>query len=103
MVKTAETPSGNLSWISANEENIWANALYCVALSLIRQYAVMSVNEKEAKIFPIALDDLLRAVPTFSDGFVGLTAERKSQLLIADILLDLTQAHLQVHDHDLDP
>ncbi len=62
----------------------------------------MSVNEKEAKIFPITLDDLLCAVPMFSDGFAGFTAKLKSQLVIADISLDLAQAHLQVHKYDLD-
>ena len=77
-VETAETPSGNFGWISVDKESTWYNTLYCVALSLIRQYAVMSVNEKEVKIFPVALDDLLHAVPTFSNGFAGLTAKLKS-------------------------
>lgn len=103
MVETVETPSDNLGWISADEESIWYNALYCVTLSLIHQYAMISVNEKEAKIFPIALDNLLYAVPTFSDRFLRLIVKCKSQLVVANIPLDLVQAHLQVHKYDSDP
>lgn len=62
----------------------------------------MSVNKKEVKIFLIALDDLLYAVPTFSNEFARLTTELKSQLVIADISLDLAQAHLQIHKYDSD-
>ncbi len=101
-IETAKTPLGNLGWISADEKSTWYNALYYVALSLIRQYAVMSVNKKETKIFPIALDDLLRVVLTFSDRFAGLTAEHKFQLVIVYIPLDLAQAHLHVHKYDSD-
>lgn len=62
----------------------------------------MSVNEKEAKIFPITLDDLLCAVSMFSNGFAGFTTKLKSQLVIADVFLDIAQAYLQIHKYDLD-
>lgn len=102
-VEAAETLSGNLGWISADEDSTWYNALYCVALSLIHQYTIMSVNEKEVKIFTVALNNLLHAVLIFFDRFSGLIVELKSQLVIADISLDLTQVHLQVYKYDLDP
>lgn len=61
-VETTKTLSGNLSWISMDEESTWYNALYCVTLSLIRKYAIISMNKKETKIFPVALDDMLYMV-----------------------------------------
>lgn len=103
MVKTAEIPLGNLGWIIMDKESTWYNVLYCVALSLICQNAVMSVNKIQAKIFLIAHNNLLRTVPTFSNRFTRLTAESKSQLVIVNIPLDLAQAHLQVHKYNSDP
>ena len=101
-VETAETPSGSLGWIGADEDSTWYNALYHVALSLIRQYAVMSVNDIEAEIFRVPLGDMLHAISTFDNVLAGLTAERKAQLVIADIPLDLARADLRIHEYDSD-
>ena len=88
-VDIKEILSGTLSWIHNDKVGRWFNALYNVALSLIRQYAVMSVNKKEAQIFRVALDDILRAIPTIYNGFEGLTNEGKAQLVVANIPMDL--------------
>lgn len=60
------------------------------------------MNKKEAEIFHIALDNILRAIPTIPDGFEALTNECKAQLVVADILIDLAQSNLQIHDYDTD-
>ena len=62
----------------------------------------MSVNKNEAKIFSIALNNLLYMVSTFSDKFAELIAKLKSQLVIIDIFLYLAWAHLQVYKYDSD-
>lgn len=62
----------------------------------------MSVNEKEAEIFRVALDNILRAIPTIPEGFEALTNERKAQLVVTNIPIDLAQTDLQVHDYDTD-
>ena len=62
----------------------------------------MSVNKKEAEIFRVALNDILCAISTISDGFEALINERKAQLVVADIPMDLAQTDLQVHDYNTD-
>lgn len=101
-VEIAETPSGKLGWMSDNTNGSWYTALYRVALNLIRQYAIMSVDSPDAEIFRVPLRDLLRAVPTFKDGFDKLTIERKSQVLIADVYRDLGRIDEAVRIYDLD-
>lgn len=101
-VDTKKTPSSKLGWIYDDKDGRWFNALYSVPLSLIRQYTVMSVNKKEAEIFRVVLDDILRAIPTIPNGCEALTNERKAQLVIANIPVDLAQTNLQVYDYDTD-
>lgn len=50
---------------------------------------MMNINQKEAKIFFVALDDLLLAVSIFSHRFAGLTAKLMSQFVITDICFNL--------------
>lgn len=102
--ETAETPSGRLGWILNDIDSVWYNALYSVALNLIRQYAVMSVPAptKGNEIFRVTLRDVLRSVPTFKGGFEDLTLERKSMLLVADIGTDLSRISLEVHEYNSD-
>lgn len=97
-----ETPSGKLGCIRDDTNSSWYTALYSVALNLIRQYAIMSVDSPEANIFRVSLRGLLRAVPTFKGGFDELTTERKSQVLIADVSKYLSRHNFAVHKCDLD-
>ena len=60
----------------------------------------MSVNEKEAKIFHVVLNDILYAIPTIPDRFEALTNECKAQLVVADIPINLAQIDLQVYDYN---
>lgn len=102
-VETAETPSGKLGWIMNDTNSVWCNALFSVALNLIRQYAVMSVDSaRSADVFRVPLRDVLRAIPTFKGGFEDLTLERKCMILIADIGMDLARISLEVHEYDSD-
>lgn len=93
-VDTKETLSGKFGWIYDNKDGRWFNALYSVTLSLIRQYAIMSVNKKETKIFCVTLDNILRIIPTISDRFETLINKCKAQLVIANIPMDLAQTNL---------
>ena len=77
-------------------------AVYNVALSLIHQYAVMSMNEKEAEIFRVALDDILHVIPTILNGFEVLTNKRKVQLMVPNILMNLAQTDFQIHNYNTD-
>ena len=101
-VETSETPSGKLGWIRDDSESVWFNALYSVALSLIRQFAVICVDAPAANIACVALRDLLRSVPTFKGGFEELTLARKSLILSDDSPADLSQINLGVHDYESD-
>lgn len=102
-VETVETPSEKLGWILNNTNSIWYNALFSIALNLIRQYAIMSVDfTRFPDVFRLSLRDVLHAVPTFKDSFEELTLERKCMLLIADIGMDLARISLEIHEYDLD-
>lgn len=101
-VETAEIPSGKLAWIRDDTDSTWYTALHSVALNLICQFAVMSVNSPFAETFRVPLRDVLRSVPTFKGGFADLSLERKSLVLIADISADLSRINLDVHKYETD-
>lgn len=63
--------------------------LYNIALNLICQYAVINMNKKKFEMFRIAFDDILRTILTILDGFEALSNESKTQLVIANIPMDL--------------
>lgn len=102
MIETSETPLGKLGWIRDDNESIWYNALYFVALSLIRQFTVICVDAPTADITYIPLRELLRFVPTFKSGFEELTLACKSLILMNNSLADLGRIDLKVYKYELD-
>ncbi len=102
VIETSETPSGKLGWIQDDNKSVWYNVLYSVALSLIRQFAIMCVDAPAADVARVSLQDLLRSVPTFKSSFEELTLVYKSLILIDDSPTDLGQISLEIHKYELD-
>ena len=102
VVETLKTLMQKLDWIWNNIEGIWFYSFFFVALTLIRQFAVICMDVLAANVACLHFQDFLRFVLTFQDGFQDITLACKTVIFINENLLNLSQINLKIYRYKTD-